>query len=65
LRRAITLADRSYKVALASFKNGNVSQLQLNDAEMLLTSNKISYAQNLLAMKMIELDLERLQIQGN
>lgn len=65
LRRAITLADRSYKVALASFKNGNVSQLQLNDSEMLLTSNKISYAQNLLAMKMIELDLERLQIQGN
>lgn len=65
LRKAITLADRSYKVALASFKNGNVSQLQLNDAEMLLTSNKISYAQNLLAMKMIELDLERLQIQGN
>lgn len=65
LKRAITLADRSYKVALASFKNGNVSQLQLNDTEMQLTSNKISYAQNLLAMKMIELDLERLQIQGN
>ncbi len=65
LRKAITLADRSYKVALASFKNGNVSQLQLNDSEMLLTSNKISYAQNLLSMKMIELDLERLQIQGN
>lgn len=64
LQNAIRLADRSYKVALASFKNGNVSQLQLNDTEMQLTSNKISSAQNLLAMKMIELDLERLQTEG-
>lgn len=65
LSKAIRLADRSYKVALASFKNGNVSQLQLNDTEMQLTSNKISNAQNLLAMKMIELELERVQTQGN
>ncbi|MGE3611786.1 MAG: TolC family protein [Bacteriovoracaceae bacterium] len=65
LKNAVDLADRAYKVALQSFRTGNVSQLQLNDSELLLTRNKISLAQNTLQMKVIETELERLQTQGS
>lgn len=64
LKRAVDLAERAYKVALASFRNGSISQLQLNDSEILLTQNKISYVQNILQMKIIETELERLQTEG-
>lgn len=64
IQRAVKLAERSYKVALASFRNGNISQLQLNDSELLLTQNKINYVQNILQMKVIESELERLQTEG-
>ncbi len=61
LKNAVELAERAYRVALQSFRTGSVSQLQLNDSELLLTRNKISLAQNMLQMKVIETELERLQ----
>lgn len=64
IKEAVRLAERSYKVALQSFRNGSVSQLQLNDSELLLTNNKIAQAQNLLQMKLIKTELERLQTEG-
>ena len=64
LKRAVDLADKSYKVALQSFRTGSVSQLQLNDSELLLTRNKISLAQNILQSKFIESELERIQTMG-
>ena len=64
LQDAVDVANRSYKVALASFRNGSISQLQLNDSELLLTNNKISFAQNLLQMKILQTELERLQTEG-
>jgi len=60
----VDLADKSYKVALQSFRTGSVSQLQLNDSELLLTRNKISLAQNILQSKFIESELERIQTMG-
>lgn len=64
IKEAVRLAERSYKVALQSFRNGSISQLQLNDSELLLTNNKIAQAQNLLQMKLIKTELERLQTEG-
>jgi outer membrane protein len=64
LQDAVDVANRSYKVALASFRNGSIGQLQLNDSELLLTNNKISFAQNLLQMKALQTELERLQTEG-
>ena len=65
LKNAVTLADRAYKVALQSFRNGSIGQLQLNDSELLLTQNKISHVQNMLQMKIIASELERLQTPGS
>lgn len=64
IKDAVNLAERAYRVALRSFRNGSISQLQLNDSELLLTNNKIAQAQNLLQMKLIHTELERLQTQG-
>lgn len=64
IEEAVQLAERSYRVALRSFRNGSISQLQLNDSELLLTNNKIARAQNLLQMKLIKTELERLQTEG-
>lgn len=64
IEEAVQLAERSYRVALRSFRNGSISQLQLNDSELLLTNNKIARAQNLLQMKLIRTELERLQTEG-
>lgn len=64
LKNAVNLAEKAYRVSLASFKNGSIGQLQLNDTELLLTSNKISYVQNLLQQKLIQTELERLQTEG-
>jgi hypothetical protein len=36
----------------------------LNDSELLATNNKIAKAQNLLQMKLIRIELERLQTEG-
>lgn len=64
IEEAVRLAERSYRVALQSFRNGSISQLQLNDSELLATNNKIAKAQNLLQMKLIRIELERLQTEG-
>lgn len=64
IKDAADLAEKSYQVALRSFKNGSISQLQLNDSELLLTNNKIAYAQNNLQMKLLKIELERLQTEG-
>ena len=53
LKKAVSLADQSYKVSRRSFANGSLSQTQLNDRELLLTNNKISYATNLLEILMV------------
>lgn len=64
IKDAVSLAEKSYNVALRSFKNGSVSQLQLNDSEILLTNNKIALAQNNLQLKLLKTELERLQTEG-
>jgi outer membrane protein TolC len=63
-KEAVELAESSYRVALGSFTSGNISQSQLNDSELLLTQNKISYAQNLLQIHLIGVELERVMTSG-
>lgn len=62
LKEAVALARSSYKVALDSFTSGTLTQTQLNDRELLLTNNKIAYAQNLLQIKLVNSELMKIQI---
>lgn len=62
---AVRLAESSYKVALSAFSTGSVSQVQLNDSELLLTQNKISLAQSRLERLNIAASLEGLLTKGN
>ena len=61
LKDAVSLAQNSYKVALNSFSNGTISQTQLNDSELLLTNNKISYARNLLELELVSFEIEKIE----
>ncbi|MDD0851528.1 TolC family protein [Halobacteriovorax sp. GB3] len=63
-KRAVKLAESSYKVALGAFATGAVSQLQLNDSELLLTQNKLSLAGTLFEYMSVLSDLERLLVKG-
>ncbi len=57
---AIKLALSSYEVSLGAFATGGVSQLQLNDSELLLTNNRISYAGTKFEILNTIIDIERL-----
>ena len=48
-QEALKVADDSYRVTLSSFKSGIVTQTQLNDAELLLTSSQLKTVQSLLS----------------
>lgn len=61
LKEAVSLAQSSYKVALNSFANGTVSQTQLNDRELLLTNNKIAFAQSLLQLQLVNFEIEKME----
>ncbi|EQC48858.1 outer membrane efflux protein [Bacteriovorax sp. BSW11_IV] len=63
-KTAVSLAQDSYKVALSSFSTGSISQTQLNDSELLLTSNKIEYAQNILQLHLLSAELDELLTEG-
>lgn len=63
-RTAVSLAEDSYKVALSSFTTGSISQTQLNDSELLLTSNKIDFAQNVLQLHLLSAELDELLTEG-
>lgn len=58
-KKAIELALSSYKVSLGAFATGGVSQLQLNDSELLLTNNRINYAGTKLELLNTNVDIER------
>jgi len=62
LSEAVSLAKSSYQVALNSFANGSISQTQLNDRELLLTNNKIAYAQNLLQIQLVNAQIKNIEI---
>ncbi|GEM_PF-3495431 len=59
-KKAIDLALSSYKVSLGAFATGGVSQLQLNDSELLLTNNRINYAGTKLELLNTNIDIERI-----
>lgn len=61
---AVKLAQASYKVALSAYSTGAVSQLQLNDSELLLTRNKMSLAATRYSIFTTIADLERLLVKG-
>lgn len=63
--RAIELAQSSYKVSLGAFATGGVSQLQLNDSELLLTNNKINYAGTKLELLNTMLDIQRIKTESS
>jgi len=62
---AVKLAEASYKVALSAFSTGAISQLQLNDSELLLTNNKRSLAGTGLSLLNTIADLDRLLFEGS
>ncbi len=62
---AVKLAESSYQVALSAFSTGSVSQLQLNDSEILSTQNKISLASSRLELRNVVAQIERLLTTGN
>ncbi|CBW27614.1 putative outer membrane efflux protein [Halobacteriovorax marinus SJ] len=63
--RAIELALSSYKVSLGAFATGGVSQLQLNDSELLLTNNKINYAGTKLELLNTMVDIQRIKTESS
>jgi len=60
LSEAVRVARSSYKVSLNLFKNGSITQTQLNDRELLLTNNKVAYARNVLEMMLLDNEIESL-----
>lgn len=64
LREAVRLAQNSFLIAQDSFSSGSVSQTQLNDSELLLTNNKVAYAQSLLELRLVALEIEKLETKG-
>lgn len=59
-KKAVELALSSYKVSLGAFATGGVSQLQLNDSELLLTNNRINYAGTKLELLNTNVDIEKI-----
>ena len=58
--KALELAEDSYGITLSSFRSGVVSQAQLNDAELLLTSARLRTVQSLYDVNMRMAFIEKL-----
>ncbi|MFH1725192.1 MAG: TolC family protein [Elusimicrobiota bacterium] len=59
-QEALKLAEESYGISLSSFKAGKASQLQLNDAELQLTSAKLGAKRSLYDINLIMARIEKL-----
>lgn len=56
----IKLAERGYELANSSFKNGVVQQIDVLDAELLLTQSKLAYLNSIYDYMSAKSDLEQL-----
>lgn len=64
-QQAIDLAEESFKLSQNLFKSGQLSATDLNDAEMLLTSQKLKKEANLFRLQVSLAKIERLACIGN
>lgn len=62
--RAVELAERSYRISLSSFSGGQLSQSQVNDAELLLTAAKLNAELTLYRIHVLKAQIQKLTSEG-